>query len=357
MARVELEKVVKRYGDVTAVDGVDLEVREGEFLSLLGPSGCGKTTTLRMIAGFINPTSGVIRIQGENVLGLPPEKRDIGIVFQNYAIFPHMNVFENISFGLRMRKVPRDEIEKRVKRALQQVGLAGYENRYQRELSGGEQQRVALARVLVTEPRILLLDEPLSALDRKLRDEMRFWIKDLQRQFQITSIYVTHDQGEAMIVSDRIAVMNRGRIEQVGTPQEIYERPRTRFVADFIGEANIFSARVVGLDQDYASLEVGGFHLLAPKREGISVGDAVSVVVRPERVLVGPEATGERINRLNGTVKNVTYEGATIRYQVVLSDGTVVTAELPNRPDRQMLLAGDEVDIGWHPESGTILVD
>ena len=225
LAAVELVGLSKAYSGAVAVSRVSLKIASGEFFSLLGPSGCGKSTTLRMVAGFVTPDEGQILIDGDDIVDRPPEKRDIGIVFQNYAIFPHMSVAENIAFGLRMRKVDRETIERRVRDALHQVGLDKYEGRYQRQLSGGEQQRVALARVLVTRPRILLLDEPLSALDKNLREEMKYWIKGLQRSLGITTIYVTHDQSEALTMSDRIGVMNKARVVQIGSPVEIYERP------------------------------------------------------------------------------------------------------------------------------------
>ena len=264
MSDVELSNLTKRYGETLAVDDLSLRVEEGEFFSLLGPSGCGKTTTLRMIAGFVRPNDGRVLIGGEDMTLLPPEKRGIGIVFQNYAIFPHMNVFDNIAFGLKMRKAPRREIRVRVQRALDQVNLGGYERRYQRELSGGEQQRVALARVLITEPKILLLDEPLSALDKKLREEMKYWIKELQQSLGITTVYVTHDQGEALTMSDQIAVMNRARVVQIGAPDAVYEHPADRFVTDFIGESNILEARVAAVNEHECRIAIGGIELAAP---------------------------------------------------------------------------------------------
>ena len=236
MSFVTLEDISKSYGRTLAVESLDLGIGRGEFFSLLGPSGCGKTTTLRMLAGFVTPSSGRILIGGEDITRLPPEARNIGIVFQNYAIFPHMSVFDNIAFGLKMRKLDRAMIRTKVEAVLEQVGLSGMRERFERELSGGQKQRVALARVLVIEPEILLLDEPLSALDKKMREEMKFWIKDIQKSVGITTVYVTHDQAEALTMSDRIAVMNKGRMLQVGTPVEIYEQPASRFIAEFIGE-------------------------------------------------------------------------------------------------------------------------
>jgi spermidine/putrescine transport system ATP-binding protein len=256
---VELREVSKRFGEVEAVHQVSLQIREGEFFSLLGPSGCGKTTTLRMIAGFERPDAGEILIRGQRMNEVPPFHRPVNTVFQHYALFPHMTVFENVAFGLEMKRLPREEIRRRVAEALRLVRLTGLENRYPRQLSGGQQQRVALARALVNRPAVLLLDEPLGALDLKLRKEMQLELKNLQHQVGITFIYVTHDQEEAMTMSDRIAVMNQGRVLQVGTPVEIYERPATRFVADFIGETNFLEGRLVAFEEGYARVEVEGF--------------------------------------------------------------------------------------------------
>jgi len=356
VAGVALSDVTKRFGAVEAVSHVSLQVEEGEFFSLLGPSGCGKTTLLRMLAGFISPTAGVISIGGQTVTALPPEKRDIGIVFQNYAIFPHMNVYDNIAFGLRMRKVARPEIDRRVRGALEQVGLRGYEGRYQREMSGGEQQRVALARVLVTEPRILLLDEPLSALDKKMREEMKYWIRDLHEQLRITAVYVTHDQSEALTMSDRIAVMRNGTVDQVGTPREVYEQPRTRFVTDFIGESNILPVRVVDVDGQYARLSLAEFLVLAPMREQVSVGQQVSLVVRPEHVLLGPDAERGELNHLKGRVTKELYHGSLIRYELQVGDHSLV-AESQNTLEQQLYRAGAEISVAWHPSSCSILLD
>ena len=356
MSYVELRGLTKRYGQTLAVDDVSLLIQKGEFFSLLGPSGCGKSTTLRMIAGFVGPDTGDIEIGGEMVTRLPPERRGLGIVFQNYAIFPHMHVYDNIAFGLRMRKVSKDEIGRRVHAALEQVGLAGYEARYQRQLSGGEQQRVALARVLITQPSILLLDEPLSALDKKLREEMKYWIKDLQHRLAITTIYVTHDQGEALTMSDRIAVMNRGQVVQVGSPNEIYERPVNRFVTDFIGESSILTARVAKLNGGECTLAIGDFLFQAPRREGVAVDTEVSLALRPEQILLGDEAKAPGANKLRARVIDSTYQGAMVRYRLDLAGQTVV-AERPNRADVDVLHADAEVEVSWKPEATEILPD
>jgi putative spermidine/putrescine transport system ATP-binding protein len=361
VAEVEFWEVSKQYRDVEAVRSLNLRIAEGEFFALLGPSGCGKTTTLRMVAGFIRPTSGAIYIQGQDVTALPPERRNVGIVFQNYAIFPHMNVYDNIAFGLRMRGVPPAEVSRRLTEALEQVGLLGYERRYQRELSGGEQQRVALARALVTHPRILLLDEPLSALDKKLREEMKYWIKDLQQRLGITTIYVTHDQSEALTMADRLAVMNRGVVEQVGAPREIYEHPRTRFVTEFIGESNLLPARVTTVGAGEGAGEVlvqlERIQVAAPARDGVRPGQAISLVVRPENVLLGPEAVSAVRNRIKAQLLSETYQGPMIRYTLRVSQHTVMVAVAPNLRGRQLGQVGETIDVGWDPASSTVLMD
>ena len=356
MAGVALSDVTKRFGSVEAVSHVSLQVEEGEFFSVLGPSGCGKTTMLRMLAGFISPTAGVISIDGQNVAGLPPEKRDVGIVFQNYAIFPHMNVYDNIGFGLRMRKLARPDIDRRVREALEQVGLTGFERRYQREMSGGEQQRVALARVLVTQPRILLLDEPLSALDKKLREEMKYWIRDLHAQLRITTMYVTHDQGQALTMSDRIAVMRGGMVEQVGTPREVYEQRRTHFVTDFIGESNILPVRVIDVDQQYARLKLDGFLIAAPRRDQVSPGQQLSLVIRPEHILLSVDAERHELNQLRGRVTKQLYHGSLIRYELRIGEHSLV-AESQNILEQQTFPLGAEVTVAWHPASCSMLLD
>ena len=299
MAELRLEKLEKRYGSTVAVAGIDLAVREGEFMTLLGPSGCGKTTTLGLIAGFFPPSAGSIFIAGKPVADLPPFRRDIGVVFQDYALFPHLTAAENVAFGLRMRKLPAAETATRVREALELVQLGHLGERRPLELSGGQRQRVALARALVIRPAVLLLDEPLSNLDLKLREEMRVEIAGLQRRLGITTVFVTHDQGEALVMSDRIAVMNAGRIEQIGSPSDIYERPATRFVAEFIGRMNFF------------------------------VEDGRTLAIRPERARLSIDQPADGFAR-RGTVKQVLYLGGALEYRLELGDGERAVVEVPN---------------------------
>lgn len=354
MANVKLTELSKYYGKSLAVDNISVEIQEGEFFSLLGPSGCGKSTTLRMIAGFEETEIGSIEIDGADVSSLLPEQRGIGFVFQNYAIFPHMNVYDNIAFGLKLRKLPSSEIDARVRAALDQVGMTGFENRFQKEMSGGQQQRVALARVLVTEPRILLLDEPLSALDKNLREEMKFWIKDLQVSLGITTIYVTHDQGEALTMSDRIAVMNEGRIAQIGTPKDIYEHPTNRFVTEFIGESNTLRAKVIATTATDCELDMEGHKIIAPLREETAIGSEIVLALRPERALVGTRHTDPGWNSLQLQIKKVTYQGPFIRYLFKLGSQDLV-AEVANRQNMEKPESGTATWVSWQADSGRII--
>jgi ABC-type Fe3+/spermidine/putrescine transport system ATPase subunit len=317
---LRLAGIEKRYGATAAVAGIDLEVRDGEFLTLLGPSGCGKTTTLGLIAGFFPPSAGEIFLKGRPVAGLPPFRRDIGVVFQDYALFPHMTAGENIAFGLKMRNLASGEISARVREALGLVQLSGLENRRPLELSGGQRQRVALARALVIRPAVLLLDEPLSNLDLKLREEMRVEIAGLQRRLGITTVFVTHDQGEALVMSDRIAVMNAGRIEQLGRPSEVYERPATRFVAEFIGRMNFFAR------------------------------DGKVVAIRPERAELSVEKPAGKF-ALQGTLRHVLYLGATLEYHLDLQNGEHGLVEAPNHGGAPKFQAGERVWFSASPEN------
>ncbi len=320
---VILEDITKAFGPTVAVDHVSLSVAEGEFVALLGPSGCGKTTTLRMIAGFEHPTSGRVLIDGREMTGMPAHRRNASMVFQSYALFPHLTVFENIAFGLRERGVPTQAIAGRVARYLEMVRLPGFEQRLPGALSGGEQQRVALARALIVEPAVLLLDEPLGALDRKLREEMQLEVKDLLRRLHITSIFVTHDQDEALAMADRVAVMNQGRIEQVDTPETIYENPRTPFCASFLGLSNIFRGRLARSENGSGPVMLttpAGLCLACPAGLPESLSGEATLMIRPEKVILAEgEVSGE--NCFRGEIVGLKYLGATIEYHVALPQG------------------------------------
>ena len=343
-ATVALTDLSKRYGATTALDGVSLAIAPGEFFTLLGPSGCGKTTTLRSVAGFVTPDAGDVAIDGATVTATPPHRRRVGMVFQHYALFPHRTVAQNVGFGLRMQRVDKPQIARRVAEALALVQLPGHGDRYPGELSGGEQQRVALARALVTRPAVLLLDEPLGALDKKLRDHMKIELKRLQREVGITTIYVTHDQEEALTMSDRIAVMNRGRVEQVAAPRGLYERPATAFVAGFIGNINLISGRAAGEN----AVDCGGTVLAATG--AAPSGAAVAVTLRPERIRLNPATVVD--TALPMIVSHVVYQGETVRYVLEGDRGlALVAVEL----GEVRFAAGARVQAGWAAADARII--
>jgi spermidine/putrescine ABC transporter ATP-binding subunit len=345
-----IDNITKEYGKFVAVDQVSLRVERGEFLTLLGPSGSGKSTILMMIAGFQNPTSGKILLAGENILYKPSYKRNIGVAFQNYALFPHMTVFDNIAFPLRMRKMNKQDIKENVEKVLEQVELTQFARRYPKQLSGGQQQRVSLARALVFNPPILLLDEPLGALDKKLREAMQLEIKHLHETIGITMVYVTHDQSEALTMSDRIAVLNHGCIEQLGSPVDLYEKPRNKFVADFIGETNLI------VDMKPQEYQDGLLKLVSPKgleillsQKPTDTTDKLHVAIRPERIafLQSPQ---EQLNTYEVVVKEVIYLGETLKYKVVTNTQDELTVSMTNEWGTEKYKRGDRVLIGWYEE-------
>jgi spermidine/putrescine transport system ATP-binding protein len=358
---VELKGVSKHFGPVVAVDNVSLSIRDGEFFSLLGPSGCGKTTTLRLIAGFELPTEGKVYIGGQLQGETPPYRRPVNTVFQTYALFPHMTVFQNVAFGLEMQKVPKGEIRQRVLEALEMVQLPGMENRKPNQLSGGQQQRVALARALVNRPKVLLLDEPLGALDLKLRKAMQLELKALQHRVGITFIYVTHDQEEALTMSDRIAVMNCGRVLQVGTPEEIYEQPADRFVADFIGETNFLEGEVQECLAGEVRVVVDGtltLYVPAPPLSPPTLGGmkgGVTIAIRPEKISLHAEPLDQRA--VPGIVREVVYTGTDTRYLVQLTERTLVTVRRQNVDlgTTMGFPVGAKVYLQWQLESARLL--
>ena len=334
MARgeIELSKLTKQFAEVTAVDGINLQIPGGEFFSLLGPSGCGKTTTLRMIAGFEQPTSGQILLDGTDVATVPPHKRNVNTVFQNYALFPHLNVFDNIAFGLKRAKRPKAEIRERVGQALELVQLSGYERRKSSQLSGGQQQRVALARALVLNPAVLLLDEPLGALDAKLRKALQIELKSLQQEVGITFLYVTHDQEEALTMSDRLAVMNAGQVEQVGVPRDVYDDPETLFVADFLGVSNLMEARILSTAKGACKVAIDGYELETRGTELNVTGEA-KIVIRPERIELEEHGAPSGQNRLPGMVERLIFVGSAVQVIVRAATGESLQALVQNKGD------------------------
>jgi spermidine/putrescine ABC transporter ATP-binding subunit len=352
---VTVDRASKYYGRVLAVDDVSLEVEEGEFVTLLGPSGCGKTTLLRMISGFLEPTSGDIRLHGESVVGVPPYRRNTSMVFQDYALFPHRTVAQNLGFGLRMRKTPKEEIAKRVEEMLALLDLEGMGVRRISETSGGQQQRVALGRALIVEPAVLLLDEPLGALDFKLRKQMQTELKRIQRRVGITFIYVTHDQEEALTMSDRVAVMNVGRIEQCDTPEEIYKRPTSAFVADFVGETNFMTVRVTAIQGGEIRVRTAAGEAFPARLFGdrrLAEGDEVKLVVRPENITIVADPGADFVGVL-GTVEDVVFSGATAKVTALIGAGTQLQVNV--NPDSSLPESGTKAGFSWAPDSAVIV--
>jgi iron(III) transport system ATP-binding protein len=361
MATVSIRALTKQFGEAAAVDALDLDIGDGEFVSLLGPSGCGKTTTLRLLAGFLRPDGGEIRVNGEVISSassvVPPERRNMSMIFQSYAVWPHMTVAQNIAYGLKFKKLSKADIERKVATLLQLVRLDKLAGRYSGELSGGQQQRVALARALVVEPSILLMDEPLSNLDANLREEMRFEIRRLHEEFKITTVYVTHDQAEAMATSDRIAVLDRGRLVQVGSPADIFDRPKTRFVAEFVGKANILTGRIEGAGMlvvgDAAKIRVSGADALAS-------GSEVSVCLRPHNLkLVANEAAVRQLadqgfNLFSGVTRRSIYFGDSVDYTIELASGSSLRVIAPAS---QRFEPGQSVYAAAHPEDCVVVRD
>ncbi|HEX8875039.1 MAG TPA: ABC transporter ATP-binding protein [Nitrosospira sp.] len=361
MALLEIRNVTRRFGSYTAVDDVSISVEAGEFFTLLGPSGCGKTTLLRMIAGFDLPDSGQILLDGKDMVGTPPEKRPVHTVFQTYALFPHMTVTDNIAFPLKMAGKSPQEIEVRVRDALDDVRLSNFANRFPHELSGGQKQRVALARGLVNRPRLLLLDEPLGALDAKLREQMQIELINLQKEIGVTFVFVTHAQDEALALSHRIAVMNRGNVEQVDEPSKIYGFPQNRFVADFIGKISMIEARVVEAAPSHLKLDIGELgKITAAGKEGVKPGDKGVVAIRPEQVRISHPSDGAQLkNYFLGNVHDFLYIGDVTTYIVELSNGAHIEALLPNSaPGRATFFeVGDQVGVSWRHDAGIFLHD
>ena len=347
---VRFEHVSKRFGALTAVDDVTLDIAQGEFFALLGPSGCGKTTLLRILAGFEIPNAGRLLLEGADIAATPPYRRPINMMFQNYALFPHLNVEKNVGFGLRQEKIARSEIAARVDEMLAMLRLSGYGKRRIDQLSGGQKQRVALARALIKRPRVLLLDEPLAALDKKLRAETQFELKEVQRKLGVTFIIVTHDQDEAMTLADRIAVMNAGKLAQVASPAEIYEQPRSRWVADFIGDVSLIEGRfsAPGLMQT----TVGE---LRARQEGAGVGETVWLALRPEKIALARERPTGDINALAGNVAEIGYRGDRSIYKVRLADRSFMLVALPTAGSRADFKQGDIVWVHWPHEGGVVL--
>ncbi|MEM4733153.1 MAG: ABC transporter ATP-binding protein [Candidatus Bathyarchaeia archaeon] len=359
---VELVNITKTFGNVVAVNNFSLAVTTGEFMTLLGPSGCGKTTVLRLIAGFLKPDSGQILIKGKDFSKKAPYERRLGMVFQSYALFPHMKACDNVAFGLKLRKIKKEEIDKKVREALETVQLLECSERYPRELSGGQQQRIALARALVIEPDVLLFDEPLSNLDFKLRQQMRFELKAIQKKVGITAIYVTHDQTEALTMSDRIAIMNKGKLLQVGTPTEIYEKPANKFIANFIGEANFIEGKLLHVAEAKNELTIAmgndltlDIETVDWEEEKLKEKQEVSVAIRPHKFRISRKKT-QRANSIEGKIENLAYIGSMIKYDVRLPDGTIVKVDQPLLKKIEFEI-GERIYLEWDAEDCMILTE
>jgi len=349
---LSVRNMVKRFGDFTAVDDVSFEVPTGSFFSILGPSGCGKTTLLRMIAGFEGPTSGAIEIRGKDMLGVPPNLRPVNLVFQHLALFPMMDVAGNVAFGLKRRGFKGTDITRKTEAILERVGLPGFGSKQINQLSGGQKQRVAIARCLVLEPSVLLLDEPLGALDLKLREQMKVELKKLQAKVGTTFIYITHDQSEALVMSDHVAVMNNGRFEQVGTPQELYGKPKTPFVAQFVGDTNKWSGEVTQTTDDRVMVTTDeGYAFRIEKHGECQKGGRVNLFLRPEAMRIEPRDT-DGLNIFGVTVKSILFDGANSRLLTMTKEDHELIVTLPQNRKFDHIKPGDEISVGWHPESG-----
>jgi putative spermidine/putrescine transport system ATP-binding protein len=355
MAMIELRKVSKSYGPLVALAEADLSIAKGEFVTVLGPSGSGKTTLLNLIAGMLRPSAGEIFIDGRNATDLPPGKRDLGMVFQNYALMPHMTIFENIAFPLRVRRLPNAEIRRKVEEVLELVRLPNVAERKPRQLSGGQQQRVSLARCIVYNPALILMDEPLGALDKKLREQMQLEIKRLHTELGITILYVTHDQEEALTLSDRIVLMNRGEIEQAGPPDELYFRPCTVFAADFLGDSNLLKGRVERIGSP-ATIALSQGQVKAPGNGALQPGQAVTILVRPENMTVLEPGAESQGNSLRGRVVDAVVLGGVVKYHMALADGSRVVSQELNQIRRRRLERGQDVVLTWRAEDSVLLM-
>ncbi len=352
---VKFAKVDKSYdGKVLVVKDLNLDIEEGEFVTMLGPSGSGKTTCLMMLAGFETPTNGEIYLDGNPISNIPPHKRGIGMVFQNYALFPHMTVYENLAFPLRVRKIPKDEIDKKVDKALSMVSLAGYESRMPGQLSGGQQQRVAVARALVFDPSVVLMDEPLGALDKNLRESMQYEIKHIHESIGVTVVYVTHDQGEALTMSNRIAVFNDGKVQQLSSPDKLYEEPVNSFVAEFIGENNTFSGQVTDISGGKCKVKLdSGSEIMSNPIRVNSKGEKTIVSLRPERAIINPENNME--NKHKGKIEEVIYHGDHTRVRLNLLGNKEFILKVPNSSARMDIKVGNEIAVGWDSQDARAL--